>query len=150
MAGASLTWDLAEISASLRALSRMGADLNPLLHDIGGELEDSTVMRFDTNIAPDGTPWDPSQHSLDTGMPILVDTTRLRDSIHPEVFDSALEVGSNVVYARIHQEGGEIEFSMGHTVEMPERAFLGLSDSDNEAILSIADDHYARAVGASR
>lgn len=150
MSGYVLTFDFSDISSSLLALSRMGHDTRPLLEDVGGELETSTVMRFESNIAPDGTPWTPSQRALDTGSPTLVDSTRLRDSIHYEVFDDALELGSNVVYAAIHQAGGEIEFSMGHTVEMPERAFLGLSDNDNEAVLSIAGDHYARAMGASR
>lgn len=147
MSGVTITFDLEQMSLSLRALSRMGHDPGPLLEDIGGELETSTVLRFETNIAPDGTPWEPSQRALDTDSPTLVDTTRLRDSIHPEVFGSALELGSNVVYAAIHQGGGEIEFSMGHTVEMPERAYLGLSANDNETIFSIVGDHYYRAVG---
>ena len=147
MTGVVLTFDLVEISSSIRALKQMGMNLRPLMEDLGGELERSSVLRFETNIAPDGTPWEPSQRALDTGTPTLVDSTYLRDSVHNEVEDAAVEIGSALVYARIHQDGGEIEFSMGHTVEMPQRAYLGMSANDNDRVLSITGDHYYRAVG---
>lgn len=172
--GLTLYVDDADILAGLRGLRAVASDLRPVLEDIGPELESSTVMRFVTNVAPDGTPWAPSAAATARGSQTLVDTTRLRDSIHYVLDGDAVEVGSNVVYAGVHQGGIDDEvvvssherrFTMvfgrrisgvtnvmphSRRMNLPARPFLGISAGDGAAILDIIGDHLARAAGGQR
>lgn len=164
-----LTVDNAEILAGLARIRRVSDDLTPLMTDIGGELESSTVMRFTTNVAPDGTPWKARLKTQSNGLPILVMTTDLRDSIHAVVERDAVSIGSALVYAAVHQEGfhGEVVVSsherhftmvfgrrisgvtnvMPHSRQMniPARKYLGMSVNDNDRVIETVGDHWARA-----
>ncbi len=75
--------------------------------------------------------------------------------------ENSVDAGSDVKYARIHNEGGKIVpktasalfFSMGgqefrlQSVTIPQRQFLGFSDADITEILAIVEDHFLMAVG---
>lgn len=154
----------ANVLAGLRKMKAVAEDLGPVLADIGAELESSTVKRFVTNVAPDGVPWPPSARALATGRPTLVQFGDLRDSIHYVVDGDAVEVGSNLVYAGIHQMGGTITakgkalaftlfngaFVQTKSVTIPARPYLGMSSNDNAAVLDIVGEHLARAAVAGR
>jgi len=84
------------------------------------------------------------------GMPLL-DTGRLRNSITYNADKNSVSVGTNVVYAAIHQFGGETYLNMramakdgdqwhkgeAHTHRIPARPFLGLSASDRDEVIDI-------------
>ncbi|MBA4792290.1 MAG: phage virion morphogenesis protein [Phenylobacterium sp.] len=152
--------------AALRALRELGANLRPVMDDIGAELESSTLDRFETNIAPDGSAWPQSLASKLTGKPTLVRNAYLRDSVHYRLDgDSAVEIGAGGIaadYAAIHQTGGVITakgealnftlasgaFVQVQSVTIPARPYLGLSDADRLAIGDIVGDHLARAAAS--
>jgi phage virion morphogenesis protein len=166
MSGLAFRIAIEEIGAktALDALRLSGEHLGPLLEDIGAELESSTLERFDTNIAPDGTPWKPSLRAQATGGRTLVETSTLRDSVHYRVDgESAVEIGAGGAagaYAAVHQFGATItakgkalkfrlasgEFVQVRSVKIPARPYLGLSAADREAIPAIVVDHWQRAV----
>jgi phage virion morphogenesis protein len=75
---------------------------------IGASLVTSTQRRFETGTAPDGSPWPPSLRALAGGGKTLIDTARMMQSQTFVATDAAVEVGTNVIYAAIHQFGGDI------------------------------------------
>lgn len=110
MTGATFTLrvDDAEVQGALDRLAARVTDLTPALRAIGSVLESGTMRRFETETAPDGQRWLPSQRAQREGGQTLTDTARLRHSITSQVSGSEVEVGTNVVYAAIHQMGGDI------------------------------------------
>jgi len=139
----SLALDAADALSGFDRLQALGADPAGQLNLIGAALEDSTLERFETNIAPDGTPWKPSERATAQNGQTLVDTSRLRDSIGYEVTGNELTLGTNVIYAAIHQGGGKAGRNLA--VELPARPYLGVSDSDQ---LTIDDIYGAAIIGA--
>jgi phage virion morphogenesis protein len=75
---------------------------------IGASLVTSTQRRFETGIGPDGSPWPPSLRVLAHGGKTLVLSARLMQSQTFIASEQGVEVGSNAVYAAIHQLGGVI------------------------------------------
>ena len=137
----SRTIDVAiEGSALNAALSRVAAVLaNPsaTLDQVGRYLVASTLRRFERERAPDGSPWLRSARALAVGGKTLTDTGRLRGSITHTVTDGgrAVEVGSNVLYAAIHQFGGRA--GKGLLTTVPARPYLGIDERDRDAIAYI-------------
>lgn len=142
MSGIALALSLEADSAisGFERLAALGANPSHQLDLIGAALEDSTLERFETNIAPDGTPWKPSERATLQNGQTLVDSARLRDSIGYEVTGDELSLGTNVIYAAIHQGGGKA--GRNKSVELPARPFLGVSDQDQLSI----DDIWGAAI----
>lgn len=163
MAGAGNRISVETDDAALRAaLVRMTKTLDnpkPVLDEIGGMLVASTLDRFERGQAPDGSDWQKSARAEAENGQTLVDTGRLRGSITHRASGDAVEVGTNVVYAAIHQFGGRIEaknkkalsfpvgdgFAVVESVTMPARPFLGLNDADRSSILRIVERAIERA-----
>lgn len=80
----------------------------PMWERIGASLVTSTLQRFDNGIDPAGSLWPPSLRALAQGGKTLIDTARLYQSITFNASDDGVEVGTNVIYAAIHQFGGDI------------------------------------------
>lgn len=133
---------LAKLKAGLRARSG-------LLNTLGEYLVESTKQRIrEGGPAPDGTPWKPLQpltlelkKNKDHGT--LWESGMLKDTLAFELEgEEAVAVGSMMVYARIHQEGGTIKPREGkkalrvpkagfrRSVTLPARPFLGLGGQD--------------------
>jgi len=110
--------------------------------------------RFKDEEDPDGNKWkELSKITLDMRrkgkgskqfaqgtVKILQDTARLKNSIIGKSNDNIIDydnlqvsVGTNVEYAKIHQQGGVSEFN-GNIVKVPQRKFLGFSNIDNQNI----------------
>jgi phage virion morphogenesis protein len=106
-AGVRITGQDAALQELGRLVARAG---NPrgMFERIGASLVASTQRRFETGTEPGGSPWPPSLRALATGGKTLVDTARLMQSITFIASESGVEVGSNVIYAAIHQFGGDI------------------------------------------
>jgi phage gpG-like protein len=99
---------LAEVRAAFDRLAKAGQDATPAWSAIGQLLVASTTDRFRSLEGPGGVPWKPSIRAIYQGGVTLTDTARLRGSITYRAEASGVEVGSNVLYAAIHQFGGVI------------------------------------------
>ena len=137
-----------EVAVRGTALAQMAAVLSrpdDIMDRIGSHLVASTLRRFATERAPDGTPWLRSARAVAVGGLTLTDTGRLRGSIAHTLTDGGhgIEVGSNVVYAAIHQLGGRA--GRGRRAKIPARPYLGIDQRDREAIDRIVSRALERA-----
>lgn len=162
-AGIRIQVDVDDAVSGLERIVARGRSPGPALDSIGSYLANSTIRRFETESAPDGLPWKRSGRAEREAGQTLTDTGRLRASIVHRVAGDVLEVGTNVVYAAIHQFGEKTKprtirarrkkalFFPGadHPVrsvqhpgsDIPERPFLGVSDEDRAAIARIVLRH---------
>ena len=126
-----------------RRISELAAgltDFRPLLESVGGEVESQTRRRIsEEKAAPDGTPWQPwSDDYAETrhgGHSLLEGEGELLDSLQFLVGDDQVEIGSNLIYAAIHQHGGD---EVG--IPIPARIYLGISPENEEDLMGILDD----------
>ena len=133
-----VTVDDAEARAALARLVARAEDLTPVMDEIGGALVLSTQRRFELGAGPGGLAWKPSQRALAEGGKTLVDTARLLASLTHRAGRDRVDVGTNVVYAAIHQFGGPA--GRGLKTTLPARPFLGLDDDDRREIVAIVGD----------
>lgn len=135
----------ARIVISISGLDRLqerldkiaGIGFDDVLETVG-EVVESQVRRRITSEqeAPDGTPWEAwskayartrhGNHSL------LISGGALVDSLGFVVTRNMVEVGSNMIYAGVHQFGNEAK-------GIPARPYLGLSDDDEREITAVID-----------
>lgn len=148
MAGSTLRVDVSiddkAIQRRLESLIKRGEDLSPLLVDIGEYLELAHRDRWDKEIAPDGSPWQPLAYETseqkerkgkDNG--ILLENADLRDLLRYQVANNILDYGTDRIYGATHQFGDEDR-------DIPQREWLGFSDLDLSEIGDIVTD-YLRA-----
>jgi len=133
----------------LAALAGRLTDLQPAMAGIGAALEALVRDRFDAGRGPGGRVWPPSRRARAEGGATLVDSGRLRNSIAARPGPDGVAVGTDVVYAAIHQKGGTIlprrarrlvftSFD-GRTVaadrvDIPARPFLGMDEAAWDAV----------------
>ena len=134
------------ISKAVRQLRKIEDIDYRAIHEVLGEHVVTITMRhFKEQRDPKGRPWKPlskvtikQRQKLRSGhrrhnplIHILIDTGRLRRSITYRAGHSKAiigPIGTNVVYARIHQVGGYA--GRQHKVKIPARPYLGLSNKD--------------------
>lgn len=114
MAGIKLVVEVDDAAIAVQAgiAQRIGKG-RPLMQAIGQSLVSSTIRRFSTQSGPDGQPWPKlSKATLKKRGPnakALLASGRLRMSITSLASSNSVEVGTNLVYARIQQLGGKID-----------------------------------------
>lgn len=111
MTGALIRISLKDADNALAPLAGYIARVNDklgLFENIGASVTTSTQHRFETSKAPDGSPWPPSLRVKKHGGFTLRLTARLMRSITYQASSDNVEIGTNVVYAAIHQFGGPI------------------------------------------
>lgn len=150
----SLLVDRAQLGAAAGALDRLSrvvTDLWSTMDAIGAYLVSSTQRRFDRQADPNGQRWLPSIRVRLHGGMTLQDSGALKASIAHIAYRDAVEVGSNRIYAAIHQLGGiiraknvkNLRFRIGErwitkpSVTIPARAFLGIDPRDQVEIEAI-------------
>lgn len=173
MVAAAVTIYTDVIDEALRQVLSAADDLAPVFKNIGEYQVGSTKQRFKDEKDPDGERWkdlNPLYKQTKKGPRILTGRTRSLSQIVYQMADSqSVAIGSNLIYARIHQEGGEIRaknggalvFSMGRApggrnsgeqvfrlkkVTIPRRSFLGINVADLERIEEIVRDHFEEAL----
>lgn len=147
MAGVSIRTNIRDLDIAGRKLDAVLAragNFEPLLDEIGGYLVFSTQRRFEEGRDPDGARWKPSIRAVRQGGQTLVDQAFLVNSITHSVEPGRVVIGSNLIYAAIHQEGGRAGRNL--SVELPARPYLGISAEDDAEIGRILDDHLSEAV----
>lgn len=153
-----------EAAQGLGRIAAAGGDLRPTLRAIGARLVANTLQRFEDQRGPDGVPWKRSRRAVQQNGQTLVDTGRLRTSITFRAADASVEVGTNVVYAAIHQFGGTIRpkkgkflkfrvpgggFRQVRSVTLPARPFIGFSAEDREDVADIVARHLRAALNSA-
>jgi len=108
-----------------RLQGRMG-NLTPAMRTIGETVRTSVERNFAAQGRPEK--WSPSQRVLRTGGQTLSLSGRLRRSFSVKATGKEAVVGTNVIYAAIHQMGGKA--GRGHRATIPARPFLTVQDED--------------------
>ncbi len=152
--------ELPGIEAALGALLARSEDLSPLMDRIGMAMETTTAERFEAGVAPDGTPWKPSRKPA--GKTLIKDGF-LKGSVTHRAGRDQVEIGTNKIYARIHQFGGTIRAKDGgkltfklpglgfvsvDQVIIPARPFLGVSSEDEAEIEALTADYLLEDLAA--
>lgn len=169
MSGVRIEGDISSLKTALEKLTDL--DLKELNEAIGDALVTSTALRFRNSEDPDGNRWKQSVRARDTGGKTLVKTGDLKNSISSRATGEGVAVGTNKVYAGLHQFGTENEpggvmtikaktkrgmrFRIGGRwvtkqqvrIMMPRRAFLGISKDDLEEIRALCEDFVKGAAG---
>lgn len=162
MTGARITYTLND-DAYRAALTKLGGVLHTgVLKTIGVALVETTQHRFETQTEPLGARWaplNPAYAAIKRGPGILRASGLLQRLITSEVRGHTVTVGSNRVYAAIHQFGGVITpkngkalaFRMGgskkgkpnlvlaKSVRIPARPYLGFGPADQRAVMDVLD-----------
>lgn len=97
----------------------LGGTMQPAMENMGRALKTGTQMRFRTTTGPDGGQWEKSFRARHEGGQTLSLTRRLRNSITYQATGSSVAVGTNVIYAAIHQFGGTIRAKAGPFLSIP-------------------------------
>ena len=138
------------VMSALGRLAQAGRDMSPVMRKIETEM----FVQTEANFAAEGRPkWlglkNPSERRK--GGQILQDTGQLAASISSSSDATSATVGSNKVYAAIHQLGGKA--GRGHKATIPARPFLPVDAQGNlqpeaeDLILGIANNYLAKLIG---
>lgn len=131
--------NLGEALAALNRMARAGANLRPLMADIGEHLLIAADERFDAGESPEGEPWadlkpDYAARKKKNKDRILVLEDMLAGTLRYRADARSLLFGTNMIYGATHQFGRE-------EANIPARPFLGVSASDETEIARMAMDH---------
>lgn len=149
MAGANITIDYNADGALRSVFSLIDVLVNPtpMFQDMGEALTNITVDRWDTQAAPDGTPWAAlsaryarRKEKARPGAPILVYDNLLRSTLRYQADAEGLRFGSDRPYAASQQ------FGRGN---IPARPWLGTNAADDAQLVQIAFKHLQLALGKS-
>jgi phage virion morphogenesis protein len=169
MTGASMRVSLEgdDIQAMAAGLVRLGADMRPLMRMIGVGLVEETHRRFERAQDPQGRAWAPlSAAYLETKRgPGPLRELGMRGGLMGSITFAAdtrsVRVGSNKVYAAVHQFGATIKpvhapalrFRLGNRlvfakrVTIPARPYLGFGIAERLVVREALDLELQRALG---
>lgn len=153
-------------------------DMTDLMDLIGSVLINGARERIsDTNVSPDGVPWPPSlrvqvgaiaaaedgeEVDIAKGGKTLHQSGALLNSITSAAAPQEVTVGSNLIYAGVHQAGATIkaktakglhftlangESVMVGAVTIPARPYLGISDEERASIEDVTAVHFDELLG---
>ena len=138
-----MRWDTKKVSAMLRKMKHRFGHMRPGLKIIGETIRTSVVENFQQGGRPEA--WEPLSVSTllsKRGEMVLVEqgfAGGLMGSIHAEVGDDWVMVGTDKVYGAIHQFGGPA--GRGHSAEIPARPYLEIQDDDWVEITEQLNDY---------
>jgi phage virion morphogenesis protein len=143
----SVEFDSSDVDRALVELLKNVKNIDAALDEIGGSQVAETQQRFELERDPQGKRWRGLARSTlekrskkgGTAARILRDDAELYDSIVHRVAGRGVRWGSNRIYARIHQLGGQA--GRGRRVRIEPRPFLGLSEEGKREIVEILRDH---------
>lgn len=148
MTGIALTYQTDELTAAAARLDALGGFATAeLVEDVAAVLESGARRRISEEKAgPDGEAWaawsDTYAANRQPRHSLLVSGGDLLDSIEGHADGTAAIVGSNLVYAAIHQLGGEAGRRSAR-VTIPARPYLGVSDADALEISDLIEGRIA-------
>ncbi len=164
MTGARIDFTLND-GAYKQALTRFGGVLHSgVPRAIGAALVEETQKRFEAGRDVWGVAWAPllpAYAAAKQGPGILRESRMLQRSITYQATGNAVAVGSNRVYAAVHQFGATITaknapalaFRLGRrmvrakSVRIPARPYLGFGPKDQAAVMEVLDTVARTAFG---
>lgn len=149
-AGISIRIEDGEVKALLRSLQARVKDLTPAMRIVGNIVRSSVVRNFEEGGRP--KKWQPHAEATILGGirkkdftrkgalragaskrlrggRVLIRKGRLMKSIKYKAYTDRVEVGTNVIYAAIHQFGGKAG-RKSRRVQIPARPYLMVQDED--------------------
>ena len=117
------------------------------LLELGETVRNMAIDSFAGEKTPEGIAWKRSQRAWIDGGLTLTDSAVLKNSIGVNVEGvDAVTVGSNMVYAAIHQLGGDA--GRNHSVHLPARSYLPEENNPElaEEAFAILAEHLERAM----
>lgn len=153
------------VQNQLRRLAERGANLTPLLKNMGEQVLNSTQERFESSTDPDGNRWASnspvtfarllgSRHTNKSGKinargvsrvmskkPLILSHT-LQGSIRYQLNGQSVMVGTNLVYAKMMHFGGAKSAFPHLWGDIPARPFLGISASDKQVLERMVVDYW--------
>ena len=156
----SVTLELTETGLSEALLKIEGLASAPraeLMEGIGRLVQEQTRRRIEEEkTSPAGARWKANRAGTST----LYASGALSRSVDYIASEESVQVGSGIVYARIHQQGGTIRPKKGKAlafragnrmvfarlVNIPARPWLGLSADNQREIVETAEDWLERLV----
>ncbi len=173
MSGARITYTLDD-TAARAAVDRLGGLLRTgVMKAIGVALVEETQQRFDRGVDVWGIRWapvHPAYAAIKRGPGILRASLMLQRSITFQAQDNRVTVGSNRIYAAVHQFGATIRpknaralvFRLGRagprggkgsgivrtkSVTIPARPYLGFGPQDQRAVMDQLQREITSVVG---
>ncbi|WP_150112140.1 phage virion morphogenesis protein [Desulfonatronovibrio hydrogenovorans] len=130
---------------ALQAVMQRMSDPRPAFRDAGEYMQRVVDDRFRGEHDPDGQPWQdlaPLTWTKKRNDKILTERggPGLRGSIHYRTSRTALEQGTDKIYAAIHQLGGIIR-TRNAQIQIPARQYLGFSDGNAAEVSRILYRH---------
>jgi phage virion morphogenesis protein len=104
-----IKYDITEFERGLGELIGRMEHREPLMREIAAAMGDAVEENFKNEGRPAWMGWSPAYARKRAGGKILQRSGRLASSIVQSSDNDGATVGTNVVYARIHQEGGTIK-----------------------------------------
>jgi phage virion morphogenesis protein len=157
--------DDAKVKTLLTTLKERTGNLTPVMKDIGQIVRNSVIQNFISSGRPQkwkpnafatimgglgrkdftkkGTVRKPSSRRLSKGK-VLIDTARLQNSITSRAFSDHVDIGTNVIYAAIHQFGGPAGRELNVTI--PARPFLMIQKEDKTAFRVAVENFLMKGV----
>lgn len=133
-----------KVEKALLEIAQKTSNLRPLMKNIAGIMADST----EENFKEEGRPkWKDLSEKTKTARKksghypgqILQVSGQLALSVTTQYDDTSVVIGSNKVYAAIHQLGGQAGKNKKTTI--PARPYLKLTDDDFDEIISIVEKY---------
>lgn len=133
-----------QLQQALKKLTDKTSDLRPLMQNIAGALEDSVEENFEKEGRPKWQKLAKStikQRSKKGHWPgrILQVQGDLASSITSYYDSNSAIVGTNKVYAAVHQFGGKA--GRNKKVQIPARPYLKIDDSEKKQIILAINNH---------
>lgn len=117
-----------ELEQKLQQLTKKLKNLKPLMSTMGSLMLEATEENFaeESFFGVPWAPWSSSTAQQRAGGKKLQDTGSLAGSIHVQADRYSVALGTNLVYAAIHQAGGRA--GRGKASVIPARPFLPVAD----------------------
>lgn len=133
-----------KVEKALLEIAQKTSNLRPLMKNIAGIMADSTEENFKVEGRPK---WKDLSEKTKTARKktghypgqILQVSGQLALSVTTQYDDISVVIGSNKVYAAIHQLGGQAGKNKKTTI--PARPYLKLTDDDFDEIISIVEKY---------
>lgn len=159
-----VTFKADRAQAAIRQAITLMADMTPIYRDVGEYMVEATRKRFVKGEAPDGSKWAAkSQATLERykklgygtfRKPLIGPSRRLSREISTLADKRGVVIGSSLIYSGVMQfgaaKGAFGNDSRGRPVpwgRIPARVWLGVSSTDETAIIEIAEEHLGKALG---
>ncbi|MCL4065925.1 phage virion morphogenesis protein [Pseudomonas sp. GX19020] len=141
------------IAEGFEAIADGAEDLTDLMDLVGSVLVNGAIERISSsNVSPDGVAWPQSLRAKEDGGRTLHESGLLMRSITSHAAPREVMVGSNMIYAGVHQAGATIKaktakglsFTLANgdsvvvgSVTIPARPYLGISEAEQATIQDV-------------